>query len=276
MLPCFFGGSVSRLVRSTRSPRTICARVSDGVMTASTYPRSAATYGLARVSSYSAIFSARSAAGSSALGQLRAVEDVHRALRAHHRDLRGRPGEVQVRAEVLGAHHVVRAAVRLAGDHGDLRDGRLGVRVDELRAAADDAVPLLAGAGQEAGHVHEGQHRDVEGVAGAHEAGGLLARRRCPGCRRSASAGWRPRRPDVPRPGRSRPRCSARRAAGPPGTPRRPGRARSPGGCRRAGSPSPGSACPAPGRRRSAPGPPGRRRRPARRGCSTAGTTAAP
>ena len=36
MLPCFFGGSVSRLVRSARSARTICTRVSDGVITAST------------------------------------------------------------------------------------------------------------------------------------------------------------------------------------------------------------------------------------------------
>ena len=43
MLPCFFGGSVSRLLRSTRSARTICTRVSDGAMTESTYPRSAAT-----------------------------------------------------------------------------------------------------------------------------------------------------------------------------------------------------------------------------------------
>ena len=97
-----------------------------------------------------------------------------RALRAHHGDLRGRPGEVDVGAEVLGAHDVVRAAVGLAGDHGDLRDGGLGVGVDQLRAAPDDALPLLRRAGQEAGHVDEGQHRDVEGVAGAHEPRRLL------------------------------------------------------------------------------------------------------
>jgi hypothetical protein len=48
------------------------------------------------------------------------------------------------------------------------------VRVDELGAAADDAVPLLVGAGQEARHVDEGQDRHVEGVAGAHEPRGLL------------------------------------------------------------------------------------------------------
>ena len=55
--------------------------------------------------------------------------------------------------------------------------GRLGVRVDELRAAADDALPLLAGAGQEPGNVHKGQNGDVERVAGAHEPGRLLRRR---------------------------------------------------------------------------------------------------
>ena len=55
-----------------------------------------------------------------------------------------------------------------------LRDGRLGVGVDQLGAAPDDAVPLLVGAGQEAGDVDEGEHRDVERVAGAHEPGRLL------------------------------------------------------------------------------------------------------
>ena len=45
---------------------------------------------------------------------LAAVEDVDGALAAHHRDLGRRPGEVDVGAELLGAHHDVRAAVRLA------------------------------------------------------------------------------------------------------------------------------------------------------------------
>jgi hypothetical protein len=39
---------------------------------------------------------------------------------------------------------------------------------------ADDAAVLLVDAGQEAGHVDEGDERDVERVAGAHEAGRLL------------------------------------------------------------------------------------------------------
>ncbi len=36
MFPCFFGGSDSRFVRNCRSPFTTCARVSDGMTTAST------------------------------------------------------------------------------------------------------------------------------------------------------------------------------------------------------------------------------------------------
>ncbi len=36
MFPCFLGGSDARLVRSTRSARTTCERVSAGAMTAST------------------------------------------------------------------------------------------------------------------------------------------------------------------------------------------------------------------------------------------------
>ena len=105
-----------------------------------------------------------------------AVHDVRRAGGAHHRDLGARPGQVDVRAEMLGAHHVVGAAVGLAGDHRDQRDRGLRVGVDQLGTAPDDPVPLLVGAGQEAGHVHEGQHRHVERVAGAHEPRRLLRR----------------------------------------------------------------------------------------------------
>ena len=105
---------------------------------------------------------------------LLAVEDVHRALGAHDGDLPGWPGQVDIGAEVLGAHDVIRPAVGLPGDDGDLGDGRLGIRIDELGAAPDDAIPLLAGAGEEAGNVDEGEDRDIEGVAGADEPSGLL------------------------------------------------------------------------------------------------------
>jgi hypothetical protein len=43
MFPCFLGGSEARFVRKARKARTTCARVSEGSMTASTYPRSAAS-----------------------------------------------------------------------------------------------------------------------------------------------------------------------------------------------------------------------------------------
>src|SRR3712207_8744452 len=59
------------------------------------------------------------------------------------------PREVEVGAHVLGVHDVVGAAVRLARDDRQLGDGRLGERVQQLGAVADDAAPLLVGAGQE-------------------------------------------------------------------------------------------------------------------------------
>jgi hypothetical protein len=41
-------------------------------------------------------------------------------------------------------------------------------------SVANDASVLLGGAGQEAGHVHEREDREVEGVAKAHKSRGLL------------------------------------------------------------------------------------------------------
>ena len=131
-------------------------------------------------------------------GELVAEDDVHRALDAHDRDARRRPGQVHVAADVLAAHDVVGAAVRLARDDRHLGHGRLGVRVQQLRAVANDAAVLLAHAGQEAGHVDEGQQRHVERVARAHETRRLvrgvdvqragqhrrLVRRRCRRCGR--------------------------------------------------------------------------------------------
>src|SRR5437764_3720633 len=92
-----------------------------------------------------------------------AVDDVHSAFRPHHGDLRRRPGEVEVGADVLRAHDVVGAAVRLARDHRQLRHRRLAVRIEELRAVADDPAPLLRRPRQEARDVDERDERDVEG-----------------------------------------------------------------------------------------------------------------
>ena len=100
-------------------------------------------------------------------------DDAHRAIGAHHRDLRGRPGEVHVAADVLAAHDVVGAAVGLARDDRDLRDGGLAVGVQQLRAVLDDPAVLLADARQEARDIDERDDRDVEAIAGADETRGL-------------------------------------------------------------------------------------------------------
>ena len=92
----------------------------------------------------------------------------------HHRDLRGRVGEVDVGADVLAAHDDVGAAVGLARDDGDPRHRRLAEGVEQLGAVLDDAAVLLVDAGQEARDVDEGDEGDVEGVAEAHEARRLL------------------------------------------------------------------------------------------------------
>ena len=73
----------------------------------------------------------------------------------------------------LDTHHDVRAAERLAQHDGDHRHLRVGVGVDHLGAAADDAGVLLVGAGLVAGGVHEGDDGQVERVAQAHEPGDL-------------------------------------------------------------------------------------------------------
>ena len=77
---------------------------------------------------------------------------------------------------MLGGHHVIRAAVGLAGDDGDLGHGALGIGVEQLGAVLDDAAVFLRSAGHEAGHVHKGDDRDVERITKAHKARGLDAR----------------------------------------------------------------------------------------------------
>src|SRR5699024_11971004 len=57
MFPCFLAGTLTTLRSSRRRPSMIWPRVSDGGMTAAMRPRSAAMYGLTRVSSYSASYS---------------------------------------------------------------------------------------------------------------------------------------------------------------------------------------------------------------------------
>ena len=133
-------------------------------------------YGLAKRSVYSSMSCARLRFRVVGGLEVLAEDEVHRAGRAHHRDLGRRPREREVGADRLRVHDHVRAAVGLARDDLHPRHGCLAVRVEQLRAVADDAAVLLVGAGQEAGDVDERDERDVERVARAHEPGGLLRR----------------------------------------------------------------------------------------------------
>jgi hypothetical protein len=176
MLPCLRGGFACRLLPSSlsdadeRAPRL--ARADDLVDVAERRR-------LVRVGEVVLVLLDEPGPGRGPLGLVgdlvegAAVDDVDRALGAHHRDLGGGEREVHVGADVLRRHHVVGAAVGLARDDRDLRDRGLGEGVEELGAVLDDAAELLRRAGQEAGHVDERHQRDVEAVAEPHEARGL-------------------------------------------------------------------------------------------------------
>ena len=43
------------------------------------------------------------------------------------------------------------------------------VGIDQLRTTTNDAVPLLVSTWQETGHINEGDHRNIEGIAGTHK-----------------------------------------------------------------------------------------------------------
>ena len=245
MFPCFFGGFLSRFVSSTRERRD--------------QPRARAP-GLDHVVEVAALGgdvgvgealagtrrSAAASRGRRVVGRrdLLAEDDLDRALRRPSRRSR-RVGQARFRSPrmCLRAHDVVGAAVGLARDDGELRHRRLAVGVEQLGAVLDDPVPLLVGAGQEAGHVLEGDERDVEAVAEADEARALDRGVDVEARRRAPAAGWRRCRPRGRRGARSRRRCSRRSARGPRGSRRRRRRGGSPRGCRRACSGRRGRAC---------------------------------
>src|ERR1700689_1784089 len=103
------------------------------------------------------------------LGQLVAKKNVDRLLGPHHGDLGARIREVEIAANMLRRHDVVRTAVSLARDHRHLRHRSLAERVEQFRAVPDNPGELLLSAGQEAGNVDEGDDWNIEGVAEAHE-----------------------------------------------------------------------------------------------------------
>ena len=99
-----------------------------------------------------------------------AKDYLYCTLRAHHRNLCARPCKVDVAAQMLGRHHVIRAAVRLASDNRDLGHSRFCIREQQLGAVLDDATVFLRRAGHESGHVHERDDRNIERVAKTHKA----------------------------------------------------------------------------------------------------------
>src|ERR1700733_14962285 len=98
------------------------------------------------------------------------VHDVDGAFRAHDGDFGGRPGEIDVGSNVLGSHDAIGAAVSFAGDDRNFGNGGFGESEKQFRAVADDAAEFLLCAWEKAGHVFEGDQRNIEGVAETHEA----------------------------------------------------------------------------------------------------------
>src|SRR3989475_2045939 len=96
-------------------------------------------------------------------------DDRDRAFRTHNRELGRRPSEVEVPADVLRTHDVVRAAVRFPRDDRDLRDGRLTESKQELRAVSDNPVVLLFLPWKKSRNVDEREEGDVEAVAEPNE-----------------------------------------------------------------------------------------------------------
>ncbi len=74
---------------------------------------------------------------------------------------------------MLGRHHVIGAAERLAGDDGDQRHGGLAIGEQQLGAVLDQPAIFLRCAGQEAGDVDKGHDRNLERITEPHETGRL-------------------------------------------------------------------------------------------------------
>ena len=149
MLPCFLGGLTSRLSASISSAAIRRGRVSDGRMTCVDVPARRRGVGIRELRLVLPHQPRRSAAGSLRACDAVAEDDVDRPLDAHDRDLGGGPREVHVAPDVLAAHDVIGAAIGLARDDRQLGHRRLAVRIEQLRAMADDSAVLLGDAGQE-------------------------------------------------------------------------------------------------------------------------------
>ena len=107
--------------------------------------------------------------------QLGAVENLDRPLRPHHRDFRRGPGVIDIAPDVLRAHDVIGTAIGLPDDDRDLGHGRLGKGEEQFGPVLDHPAMLLRGARQEARNIDQGEDRNPESVAEAHEPPGLTA-----------------------------------------------------------------------------------------------------
>ena len=148
-------------------------------------------------------------AGSARRRQRPPVHDADGLLGAHDPELGAGPREVEIRAEVLGVHRDVGAAERLAQHDREARHGRLGERVQQLRAVPDHArsPPGRSRAGSRAcRRAPPAEPRTRCRCARTARPSGTRRRR---SRRRGGAAGWRRCRPARPRSARTRSRCSA-------------------------------------------------------------------
>jgi len=102
--------------------------------------------------------------------QIFAVQDFHRALCAHHGDLRAGPRIVDIAAQMFRRHNAIGPAVSFARNDGDFWDRRFAKRIEQFRAVLNQAAIFLIRSWQKARHVHEGQDRNVETITETHKA----------------------------------------------------------------------------------------------------------
>src|SRR5690242_2251930 len=100
-----------------------------------------------------------------ALTDLFPEENLHRALRTHHRNLGGWPGDVEIAANVLRAHDIISTTVRLARNDGQFRNGRLAISKEKLGSMLDDAAVFLCDAREKSRNILERHERNVERIA---------------------------------------------------------------------------------------------------------------
>src|SRR5690606_37286265 len=74
-----------------------------------------------------------------------------------------------IRTDMLRGHHTIRAAICLAADHSDLRNCRLGERIQKLGSVPDDPEVLVIDPRQEAGDILERDQRNVEAITETYE-----------------------------------------------------------------------------------------------------------